>query len=216
MGDNEEAAVTARIVQSLAEIPAAHWDACAGADDPFLSHAFLSSLEEAGCVRHNTGWGPVHLVIDDDDGSLRGCAPLYLKSHSRGEYIFDYGWAEAYERAGGRYYPKLLSAVPFTPATGRRLLVRPDLDRGEMRRQLAAGLIGAAEHLNIATVNVNFVPEDEWELLADADFLRRADQQFHWYNQGYGTFDDFLEDLSSRKRKTIRRERRGAVEADIE
>jgi predicted N-acyltransferase len=217
MAETEENGVVARIVQSIAEIPAAHWDACAGDSDPFLCHAFLLALEESGCVHSRTGWGPVHLMLDDPHGGPpAGCVPLYMKSHSRGEFIFDYGWADAYERAGGRYYPKLLAAVPFTPATGSRLLVRPDLDLVTTRRQLAAGLIGAAEHLNIATISVNFLPQDEWDFLGDADFLKRADQQFHWYNQGYGSFDEFLDDLSSRKRKSIRRERRGALETGIE
>ncbi len=217
MSDSGGEGVVARIVQSMADIPAGHWDACAGDGDPFLSHAFLAALEESGCVHGQTGWGPVHLLLDDPQGGPpAGCVPLYVKSHSRGEFIFDYGWADAYERAGGRYYPKLLAAVPFTPATGSRLLVRRGLDKVTVQRQLAAGLIGAAEHLNIATVSVNFLPEDEWDLLEDADFLKRADQQYHWYNQGYGSFDDFLDELSSRKRKTIRRERRGALENDIE
>ncbi|NQV60350.1 MAG: N-acetyltransferase [Alphaproteobacteria bacterium] len=217
MAETEEDGVIARIVQSMGEIPSAHWDACAGNSDPFLSHAFLLALEESGCVHNRTGWGPVHLLLDDPHGGApAGCVPLYMKSHSRGEFIFDYGWADAYERAGGRYYPKLLSAVPFTPATGSRLLVRPDLDRVTTQRQLAAGLISAAEHLNIATISVNFLPEDEWDLLEDADYLKRADQQFHWYNRGYGSFDEFLDDLSSRKRKTIRRERRGALETGVE
>ena len=217
MAKTEEEGVVARIVQSMGEIPAAHWDACAGDSDPFVSHAFLWALEESGCVHNRTGWGPVHLLLDDPRGGPpAGCVPLYVKSHSRGEFIFDYGWADAYERAGGRYYPKLLAAVPFTPATGPRLLVRSGLDRVTTQRQLAAGLIGAAEHLDITTISVNFLPRDEWDLLEDADFLKRADQQFHWYNQGYGSFDEFLDDLSSRKRKTIRRERRGALESGIE
>ena len=215
-GGGEEG-VVARIVQSMGDIPPAHWDACAGDSDPFLSHAFLLALEESGCVHGRTGWGPVHLLLDgQSDGPPAGCVPLYVKSHSRGEFVFDYGWADAYERAGGKYYPKLLAAVPFTPATGVRLLVRQGLDQVTVQRQLAAGLIGAAEHLNIATVSVNFLPEAEWDLLEDADFLKRADQQYHWYNQGYGGFDDFLDDLSSRKRKTIRRERRRALENGIE
>ena len=217
MSEQKEEGVVARIVQSMGEIPAHHWDACAGTSDPFLSHAFLLALEESGCVHGRNGWGPVHLLLDDPDGGgPLGCVPLYVKSHSRGEFIFDYGWADAYERAGGRYYPKLLAAVPFTPATGPRLLVREGLDKVTVQRQLAAGLISAAEHLNIATISVNFLPEDEWELLEDADYLKRADQQFHWYNQGYSSFDDFLDDLSSRKRKTIRRERRGALETGVE
>ena len=217
MSEQKEEGVVARIVQSMGEIPAHHWDACAGTSDPFLSHAFLLALEESGCVHGRNGWGPVHLLLDDPDGGgPLGCVPLYVKSHSRGEFIFDYGWADAYERAGGRYYPKLLAAVPFTPATGPRLLVREGLDKVTVQRQLAAGLISAAEHLNIATISVNFLPEDEWELLEDADYLKRADQQFHWYNQGYSSFDDFLDDLSSRKRKAIRKERRKVDDSGVD
>ncbi|HZD24630.1 MAG TPA: GNAT family N-acetyltransferase [Alphaproteobacteria bacterium] len=216
MSRASEPAVTAKIVQSIAEIPAAEWDACAGTVNPFVSHAFLLSLEESGCVGRRSGWGPVHLVVEDRAGGLAGCAPLYLKSHSRGEYIFDYGWADAYERAGGRYYPKLLSAVPFTPATGPRLLTRPGPEAPRHRRELAAALIAVAEQLDIATVNVNFLADEDWQALAAADFLLRSDQQFHWYNEGYGSFDDFLGALSSRKRKTIRKERRAAQESDIE
>lgn len=208
--------VVAKIVQSINEVPAEEWDACAGGDNPFLSHAFLSSLEDSECVHRRTGWGPVHLALEGPDGKLKACAPLYMKSHSRGEYIFDYGWADAYERAGGRYYPKLLCAVPFVPATGPRLLVRPGPDRHEVERQLIGALMGASEHLDIATVSVNFCTEQEWEHMAEVGFLRRTDQQFHWYNRDYGSFDDFLDDLSSRKRKTIRKERRGALETGVE
>lgn len=215
--DGDRDGVGARIVQSIGDIQPEHWDACAGPSDPFLSHAFLKALEDSECVHGRTGWGPVHLILDDPNGGPpAGCVPLYVKSHSRGEFIFDYGWADAYERAGGRYYPKLLAAVPFTPATGPRLLVREGLDKVTVQRQLAAGLISAAEHLKIATISVNFLPEDEWELLDDADYLKRADQQFHWYNRDYGSFDDFLDDLSSRKRKNIRKERRGALASGVE
>jgi len=207
--------VVARLVQDISELPAAQWDACAGTDNPFVSHAFLSALEDSGSVCRERGWGPVHVVMTADDGSLRACAPLYLKSHSRGEYIFDYGWADAYERAGGRYYPKLLSAVPFTPVTGPRLLVPPGPGQERVRRELVAALVAASEQLDIATVNINFLPEEDTALLEEYDFLHRTDQQFHWYNRGYACFDDFLGDLSSRKRKTIRRERRGALDSDI-
>ena len=203
--NGEQGDIVARIVQSIGDIPSEHWDACAGTDDPFLSHAFLKALEDSECVHARTGWGPVHLLLEDQKGGPpSGCAPLYVKSHSRGEFVFDYGWADAYERAGGRYYPKLLSAVPFTPATGPRLLVREGLDKIKVRRQLAAGLIGAANHLEIATVSVNFLLADEWDVLCKLFSLK------------YGSFGNFLDDLSSRKRKNIRKERRGALENGIE
>lgn len=208
--------ITARIHQSLGDIPAAEWDACAGQTNPFVSYAFLSALEDSESVHRRQGWGPVHLTVEDDNGQVVGCAPLYMKSHSRGEYIFDYGWADAYERAGGQYYPKLLCAVPFTPATGERLLARPGPNQNAVLNQLIAALKGAAEQLDIATVNVNFANDDQWRRLTEAGFLHRTDQQFHWYNRGYGAFDDFLDDLSSRKRKTIRKERRTALENDID
>ena len=216
MTGNTDDTVVAKIVQSLSEVPAIEWDACAGDDNPFMSHAFLNALEEGGCVGRHTGWGPVHLVIENQTGGLSGCVPLYMKSHSQGEYIFDHGWADAYERAGGRYYPKLLSAAPFTPATGPRLLARPGPGREDTLNHLIGAMKGALDHLDIATLSVNFSTEAEWLRLADAGFLKRTDQQFHWYNQDYGSFDDFLGNLSSRKRKNIRRERRGATEAGIE
>ena len=216
MSANTGGEVVAKIAQSIKEIPAEEWDACAGGDNPFLSHAFLSSLEDSECVHRRTGWGPVHLILEDDANRLQACVPLYMKSHSRGEYIFDYGWADAYERAGGRYYPKLLSAIPFVPATGPRLLIRPGPDAPAVQGQVIAALQAVSQQLDIATVSVNFCLEDEWEAMAEAGFLQRTDQQFYWYNRDYGSFEDFLDDLSSRKRKTIRRERRGALESDIE
>ncbi|MDP6705075.1 MAG: GNAT family N-acetyltransferase [Alphaproteobacteria bacterium] len=216
MGDFEPDTVTVRIAGGMAEIPAADWDACAGTDNPFLRHAFLEALEESGCVRPETGWAPYHVVIEDEDGRLQGGAPLYLKGHSRGEFIFDYGWADAYERAGGQYYPKLLSAVPFTPVTGPRLLSRPGLDRTEMIDKLASGCIAVARQLEVSSLHINFPTETEWRRLGALGLLQRTDQQFHWLNEGYDCFDDFLGALTSRKRKTIRKERRGAQESGIE
>jgi len=216
MGDADPNVVTVRIVGKLADISAAEWNACAGDDNPFTRYEFLQSLEESGCVRAETGWAPYHVVVEDEDKCLLGAVPLYLKGHSRGEYVFDYGWADAYERAGGRYYPKLLVAVPFTPATGNRLLVREGLDRTEMIDKLAAGCIAVARQLEVSSLHVNFPTEAEWQRLGALGFLQRTDQQFHWHNRGYGSFEDFLADLSSRKRKTIRRERRDARASDIE
>jgi predicted N-acyltransferase len=208
-----------RVAASMAEIDAAQWDACANPDagryNPFVSHAFLKALEEAGTVGRRTGWTPQHLVIEDRASGVAACMPLYLKSHSQGEYVFDHAWAEAYMRAGGEYYPKLLSAVPFTPVPGPRLLVRPAADREHHERTLVAGVVTLAQKLGVSSVHVNFLPEEQWERLAALGFLQRRDQQFHWQDKGYGDFEGFLGSLSSRKRKAIRRERAEALSAGI-
>jgi predicted N-acyltransferase len=214
-----------RIEPDISGIPAAQWDACANpvesnlekpAYNPFVSHAFLSALEASGSATARTGWQPQHLVAEAEDGSIAGVVPCYLKSHSRGEYVFDAGWAEAYERAGGNYYPKLQVSVPFTPATGRRLLVAPGENADAIRTGLAAGLIELAKLRDASSVHVTFAPKTEWDLLGTHGYLQRNDQQFHWENDGYATFDDFLGNLASRKRKAIKRERAGALEAGIE
>lgn len=208
-----------RVISAMGDVKADAWNACAnpaGAGcNPFISHDFLRCLEASGSATARTGWQPQHLIAEDQDGTVLGAVPTYLKSHSRGEYVFDRGWAEAYERAGGDYYPKLQVSVPFTPATGRRLLVRPDADVETLRSGLAAGLIELCRRHHASSVHVTFMPEDEWNFLADCGFLKRTDQQFHWENAGYGTFDDFLSALNARKRKTIKRERREALEAGI-
>ncbi|MCZ6466464.1 MAG: GNAT family N-acetyltransferase [Alphaproteobacteria bacterium] len=217
MPDGREPA-TVKVLGSLGEVPAAQWDACAGAGDPFLSHAFLSALEESGSVSARSGWLPRHLVVEDGAGTVIAAAPMYLKSHSYGEYVFDWSWADAYERAGGRYYPKLQSAVPFTPVTGRRLLVRPGADAGteaELEDVLAAAMVTLGERLGVSSVHVNFPTEAEWRRLGDHGFLLRTGQQYHWRNRGYERFDDFLGSLSSRKRKAIRRERRAVADQGI-
>ena len=152
-GDN---VITAKIINRISEVPAADWDACGGGDNPFVSHAWLWACEESGSCSPRTGWGPSHLLIEDETGRLQGCVPLYLKSHSRGEYIFDYGWADALEHAGGSYYPKLLAASPFTPASGPRLLARPGPDQAQTRQNLIAALVSTVEHYGVASVNVNF------------------------------------------------------------
>jgi uncharacterized protein len=183
--------------------------------NPFISYAFLSALEDSGSVGSRTGWQAQHLAVTTLDGQLLGVAPCYVKSHSRGEYVFDRGWAEAYERAGGNYYPKLQVAVPFTPATGPRLLVAPG-PRAEIARQgLAAGLVELCRIGDASGVHVTFATEAECDLLGQRGFLQRTDQQFHWANANYATFDDFLAALSARKRKTIKRERRDALVNDI-
>jgi uncharacterized protein len=236
------------IVDQIATVNAAAWDACANAtgessrrrseiaaasapsvqagDDaapvaentvydstsnPFVSHAFLSALEDSKSVGGRTGWLPRHLLAKTPDGALVATAPCYAKSHSRGEYVFDRGWAEAYERAGGLYYPKLQVAVPFTPATGRRLLVAPSPHAAAIQQALGRGLIELCRHDDTSGVHVTFATEHECRLLGQLGFLQRTDQQFHWQNGGYASFEDFLAALASRKRKTIRRERQDAL-----
>ena len=187
----------------------------AAAYNPFVSHDFLSSLEDAGCATAATGWGGSHLLLEDDHGRLIGAVPAYLKAHSMGEYVFDHGWADAYERAGGRYYPKLQASVPFTPATGPRLLARPD-ELDSVRPILADGIKAVVRQLGLSSAHMTFATEAETALLADQGFLTRVDQQFHFRNPGYRTYDDFLEELASRKRKALRKERREALAAGIE
>jgi predicted N-acyltransferase len=205
-------AVTAhRRIEDIGREP---WDACAGnstyADNPFIRFDFLDSLEATGCAVEKTGWGPQHLSVQDEGGAIAAVLPLYLKSHSQGEYIFDHSWADAYERAGGRYYPKLLSATPFVPATGARLLVRPGVDEDEARKLLLGGALTLCERYGASSLHVNFPMEGEWRWLGAQGLALREGQQYHWRNKGYGSFDDFLADLSSGRRKTIRRERRDA------
>jgi uncharacterized protein len=183
--------------------------------NPFISHDFLFALERSGSVRNRTGWQPMHLIAQAADGTLLGVAPCYAKSHSQGEYVFDHGWAEAYERAGGSYYPKLQVSVPFTPATGRRLLTRPGPQAAAVRGALADGLAEICRRSNASSVHVTFPTEPEWQLLGTHDYLLRTHRQFHWENAGYESFDTFLGALSSRKRKTIRRERADALASDI-
>ena len=235
--------LTLRAIPAIAEIDAAGWNACANPQmsdvvqvnceqrasapgpaqaisqispyNPFLSHGFLEALEASGSATARTGWQPQHLVAQSPDGTLLGAVPCYLKSHSRGEYVFDRGWAEAYERAGGQYYPKLQVAVPFTPATGRRLLVRPGPQAEAVQSALTAGLLELCRRHDASGVHVTFATEPEWAYLGTKGFLRRTDQQFHWENGGYDTFEAFLSALSARKRKTIRRERREALENGI-
>ena len=231
--------ITLEALSSISQISAEDWDACAtsGSDvgdlsaldtlaspaaggagcststapyNPFVSHAFLSALEvsKSACVR--TGWGPRHLVAKRD-GAVIGVVPCYLKSHSQGEYVFDRGWADAYERAGGQYYPKLQASVPFTPATGPRLLIRHREDAERIGAALAGGLLGLCEAVEASSVHVTFARESEWNFLAERGFLQRTDQQFHFHNPGYASFDDFLATLNSRHRKAIKRERRDAL-----
>ena len=198
---------------AIAEIAAAAWDACAGAGNPFVSHAFLSALEDSGSASPRTGWLPRHAALRDAAGGLLAVAPMYAKSHSYGEYVFDHGWAHALERAGGSYYPKLQVAVPFSPVPGPRLLIRPGGGIGAAA--LGRALAQAGMELDVSSVHVTFCSEAEWDALAEAGWLRRLGMQFHWYNQGYRDFEDFLAALSSRKRKVLRRERRDANAAGL-
>ena len=184
--------------------------------NPFISHDFLSILEESGCVGRRAGWLPQHLILEDPDGRAVAALPCYLKSHSMGEYVFDHAWADAYERAGGSYYPKLQCSVPFTPATGRRFLTGPDIDRPAAIAALAQGLQDLCALREASSAHITFMEEDEWGAAGEHGYLLRTDQQFHWENRGYDDFEAFLEDLASRKRKQIRKERREAVAAGIE
>ena len=231
--------ITLESLPSVSEIPAQDWDACAnpspapaglsGLDtlaapdaksvscagstfryNPFVSHAFFSALEASGSACARTGWGPRHLVARLD-GAIAGIVPCYLKSHSQGEYVFDRGWADAYERAGGRYYPKLQASVPFTPAAGPRLLIREGVDQDLVGTALASGLMALCGATKASSVHVTFAREAESKFLGKHGFLQRNDQQFHWHNQGYACFEDFLGSLNSRHRKAIRRERRDAL-----
>jgi predicted N-acyltransferase len=197
----------------LAEIDAGAWDACAGPDNPFVSYAFLSALEDSGSAGARTGWLPQHAVLRDDAGQVAAVAPMYAKSHSYGEYVFDHGWANALERAGGRYYPKLQVAVPFSPVPGPRLLCRPGAVH---TAALAQALVRACEELKLSSVHVTFCDAADWSALAAEGWLQRLGMQFHWENAGYATFDDFLGALSSRKRKVLRRERRDANAAGLD
>jgi predicted N-acyltransferase len=211
-----------RIAQTLADVPPDAWDACANPADsgggerfnPFLTHAFLHALETTGCVGGRTGWSPAHVLIEDGAKNLVACAPAYLKTHSLGEYVFDHGLAEAFERAGGRYYPKLLCATPFTPVNGRRFLARADAPAGA-RETLLEGLRELGAKTGASSLHVNFLETADLDLLTKNGLAPRKGQQFHFFNRGYGSFDEFLGALASRKRKSIRKEREQALAAGI-
>ena len=208
-----ETPVEITALASLSDIPARDWDACACPEaagggrprDPFTTHRFLSALERSGSVGPGSGWQPRYLVARTGNQVI-AVAPLYAKGHSQGEYIFDHNWAHAYEQAGGRYYPKFQVAVPFTPATGRRLLTRPGWDEVG-RAALVQGAIQLTESHGLSSLHITFCTEAEAEAGAEMGLLHRVTQQFHWENRGYASFEDFLASLSSRKRKTIRKER---------
>ena len=213
-----------RIERSFTAISPESWSRLSGASrkgsalayNPFVSHAFLSSLEESGSATAQTGWMGHHLLLETDKGELIGALPGYLKNHSQGEYVFDHGWADAFERAGGRYYPKLQCSIPFTPATGPRLLVAEGLQRLPIQHAIAESLKEVVRRLGVSSAHITFVPEDEIGIFEGEDYLHRTDQQFHFINEGYANHEEFLETLASRKRKALRKERRTALEHGIE
>ena len=216
--------LTIRVEQSLSAISSQSWSRLSGASrdatdgtpyNPFISHAFLSALEESGSATAKTGWLGHHLLLEDDRGDLIGAVPGYLKNHSQGEYVFDHGWADAFERAGGRYYPKLQCSVPFTPATGPRLLVSAGYDKPSTELTLAAGLQEVTRQLGVSSAHVTFVAENQLAAFEEAEYLHRTDKQFHFLNQGYADHEAFLETLASRKRKALKKERRAALENGI-
>jgi predicted N-acyltransferase len=221
------AALTVRNVVSLAEVSAEAWDACANPRglsatplagerfNPFVTHAFLSALEQSGSVGARSGWAPAHVLVEDSAGRLVAAAPTYLKSHSQGEYVFDHAWADAYQRAGGSYYPKLQIAAPFTPVTGRRLLIAADASPGA-GEALIAGWRALRKALDASSIHVTFSDQADAEALRRAGFVLRTGEQFHFINEGYADFDAFLAALASRKRKAIKRERREALGEDLE
>jgi uncharacterized protein len=227
----EGAPTSIKVATSMSEIGREAWDACANppsakangwaeasaaaaAYNPFISWDFLEALEASGSVSARSGWVPRHLVLTEGDQTI-GALPCYAKSHSQGEYVFDWGWAEAFERAGGEYYPKLQASVPFTPVTGPRLLVPPGPEAAKRKQMLAAGLVELCRRSGASSAHLTFLPEAEADLVGDMGFLRRTDQQFHWTDQAYGDFEGFLDALASRKRKAIRKERREAAANDI-
>jgi predicted N-acyltransferase len=208
----------------LGAVAPAAWDACAAPEardggrpaNPFLTHRFLRALEDSGSVGRGTGWHPRHLVARGGDGAVLGVMPLYAKTHSQGEYVFDHAWANAWERAGGAYYPKLQAAVPFTPVTGRRCLARPSPQADAVVSALLQGAAALADRNGLSSLHITFCTREEWERGAEHGYLQRQDQQFHWENRGYADFDAFLSDLASRKRKQLRNERATAVENGVE
>src|SRR5580658_7571259 len=217
---------TARVVPSIATIDATAWDACANPPgrsfeeaggerfNPFIAHAFLHALEASGSVGGRSGWTPAHLTVEDAGGRMVAAAPCYLKSHSQGEYVFDHAWADAYERAGGRYYPKLQVAAPFTPATGRRLLIAAGAAQGA-REALIGALRELRKQTKASSIHVTFPTAEDAERLSNAGFLLRTGEQFHFSCEGFANFDEFLAALASRKRKAIKRERRDALDGDV-
>jgi predicted N-acyltransferase len=225
-GDNEAetgaADYAVRVATSIGAFTAEEWSRLRGTTstseygyNPFLSFAFLSSLEESGCAVPRNGWQGNHLRLERADGTLLGAVPCYLKSHSQGEYVFDHGWADAFERAGGQYYPKLQCSVPFTPVTGPRLLVEARENSAAIKAGLAAAVKAVTEKYGVSSAHLTFVQDDDLEVLRAAGFLHRTDQQFHFFNENFSSYDDFLGTLASRKRKALKKERREALSSGI-
>jgi uncharacterized protein len=200
--------VTARIADGVRSIAAAEWDACAGTANPFVGHAFLAALEESGSVGGRSGWQPTPIVVDGADGRAAAIAPAYAKTHSQGEYVFDHGWADAWERAGGSYYPKIQVAAPFSPVPGPRLLLR----EAAAAPALLAAIEAVTDQNGLSSAHATFLDSAQLPSFEAAGWLIREGTQFHWLNRGYRSFDDFLAALASRKRKAIRKERAAAVQ----
>jgi predicted N-acyltransferase len=205
--------LTAETVRDITAVSADDWDRLAGSANPFVSHAFLAALESGGAVGGDSGWDPFHIIVRDGNGRLAAAMPLYVKHHSYGEYVFDHSWANAFERAGGRYYPKLLSAIPFTPVTGPRLLAQ-DASTA-LKCALADAVLALVQQYQISSAHINFVTPSDAQLLQQQGWLVRQGLQFHWHNANYADFDAFLASLSSRKRKNIRKERAGVMAAGV-
>jgi predicted N-acyltransferase len=211
----QAAAFSAEFLTSLDQVPAALWNSIAGTDYPFLRHEFLHGLEKTGCTTAETGWQPCHLLLRQD-GALAAIMPLYLKSHSYGEYVFDWSWADAWRQSGLAYYPKLVTAIPFTPATGPRLCAAPGMDADQCWLAALGAVQKLARQRHISSWHLLFPQEAVSEKLLAAGLHRRAATQFHWFNEGYGCFDDFLATFNSRKRKSLNKERRRVVEQGLE
>jgi hypothetical protein len=207
--------LSVRTLARIADVDAERWDACAGSSDPFLSHAFLATLEDSGSACADEGWMPHHLVCEDASGRVVGCAPLYVKGHSYGEYVFDWSWASAYRRAGREYYPKLQCCVPFTPVGGSRLMVLPGEDAAQIRGGLASAVVQLTDLHQLSSAHITFLSEEELAACNDVGMLSRVGIQYHWHNQGYASFDDFLGALIGRKRKAIKKERKSAHETGL-
>lgn len=222
-GQTANAEFSIRIAAGINAFTCDEWNGFAGTTrgsiengyNPLVSYAFLSALEDSGCAVRRTGWQGHHLRLENAQGRLLGAVPCYLKSHSQGEYVFDHGWSDAFERAGGHYYPKLQCAVPFSPVTGPRLLVSKGEDSATVKAGLAEGLKAVTEKLGVSSAHVTFTQQSDVATLEAAGFLHRTDQQFHFFNEGFSTYDDFLATLASRKRKAMKKERREALANDI-